>query len=66
MITPLNWPVLMTYPLGDGPGSPTGQFKWSLDIFFVTDSPLSVTNIEKLATFYSNWPVWKIIPQETG
>ena len=31
------------------PVSPTGQFKQSLDSFYVTDSPLSVTNIAQLA-----------------
>ena len=29
-----------------------------LDSFYVTDSPLSVTNIPKLAMFYLNWPVF--------
>ena len=33
------------FPLEDGPISPTGQFKQSLYSFYVTDSPLSVTNI---------------------
>ena len=28
------------FPLKDGPISPTGQFKQSLDSFYVTDSPL--------------------------
>ena len=32
--------------------SPTGQFKQSLDSFYVTDSPLSVTNIAQMAMFY--------------
>ena len=30
---------------------PIGQFKQSLDSFYVTDSPLSVTNIEQMAMF---------------
>ena len=34
------------------PISPTGQFKLSLDSFYVTESPLSVTNIEEMAMFY--------------
>ena len=34
------------------PVSPTGQFKQSLDIFYITDSPLSVTNIVQIAMFY--------------
>ena len=37
-------------PLEEGPTSPTGQFKQSLDSFYVTDSPLSVTNIAEMAT----------------
>ena len=30
----------------------TGQFKQSLDSFYVTDSPLSVTNIAEMAMSY--------------
>ena len=37
------------FPLEEGPISPNGQFKQNLDSFYVTDSPLSVTNI---AIFY--------------
>ena len=40
------------FPLEDGPISPTGQFKQSLDSFYVTDSPLGVTNIAQLAMLY--------------
>ena len=29
-----------------------GQFKQSLDSFYVTDSPLRVTNIAEMAMFY--------------
>ena len=36
---------LNDFPLEDGPISPTGQFKQSIDSFYVTDSPLCVTNI---------------------
>ena len=36
-------------PLEDGPVSPTGQFQQSLDSFYVTHSPLSVTNIAQIA-----------------
>ena len=32
-----------------------------IDSFYVTDSPLSVTNIAELANFYLNWPVLMII-----
>ena len=37
--------ILTDFPLEEGPISPTGQFKQSFDSFYVTDSPLSVTNI---------------------
>ena len=40
------------FPLEDGPISPTGQFKQSFDSFYVTDSPLGVTNIAQLAMLY--------------
>ena len=43
---------LNDFPIEDGPISPTGQFKQSFDSFYVTDSPLSVTNIAKMAMFY--------------
>ena len=42
----------MIFPVEEGPISPTGQFKQSLDSFYVTDSPLSVTNIPEMAMFY--------------
>ena len=32
----------------------TGQFKKCLDSLYVTDSPLSVTNIAQMAMFYLN------------
>ena len=44
----------MIFPLEEGPVSQTGEFKQSLDSFYVTDSPLSVTNIPEMAMFYSN------------
>ena len=40
---------LNDFPLEDGPIS---QFKQSLDSFYVTDCPLSVTNIAEMAMFY--------------
>ena len=40
------------FPLEDGPISPTGQFKQNLDSFYVTDSPLIVTNIAQMAMLY--------------
>ena len=39
-------------PLEEGPISPTGQFKQSLDSFYVADSPLSVTKILHMAMLY--------------
>ena len=35
----------------EGPVSQTGEFKQSLDSFYVTDSPLSVTNIAEMQCF---------------
>ena len=34
------------------PVSPTGQFKQSLDSFYVTDSPLNVTNKAQMTMLY--------------
>ena len=42
---------LSDFSLEERPISPTGQFKQSLDSFYVTDSPLSVTNLAELAMF---------------
>ena len=42
---------LSDFPLEEMPISPTGQFKQSLDGFYVTDSPLSVTNITEMQCF---------------
>ena len=42
---------LSDFPLEERPISPTGQFKQSLDSFYVTDSPLSVTIIAEMAMF---------------
>ena len=52
----------MILPLQEGPVSQTRKFKQSLDSFYVTDSPLSVTNIAQMALFYSIWPVLMIFP----
>ena len=46
--------ILNDFPLDDEPVSRTGQFKQSLDSFYVTDSPLSVTNIAQMAMFDLN------------
>ena len=48
----LNWPVLMIFSLEEGPVSQTSEFKQNLDSLYVTDSPLSVTNIAEKALFY--------------
>ena len=53
---------LNDFSLEEGPISPTGQFKQSLDSFYVTDSLLSVTNIAQMAMFYLNCPVLMILP----
>ena len=42
----------MIFFLEEEPVSRTGQFNQSLDSFYVTDSPLSVTNIAEMAMFY--------------
>ena len=52
----------MIFPLQEGPVSQTGEFKQSVDSFYVTDSPLSVTNIAEMSLFYLNWPVLMIFP----
>ena len=56
----------MIFPLQEGPVSQTGEFKQSFDSFYVTDSPLSVTNIAEMALFYLNWPVLMIFPYRNG
>ena len=45
---------LNDFLLEEGSISPTGQFKQSLDSFYVTDSLKSVTNIAQMAMFYLN------------
>ena len=50
----LKMTSLKDFPLKDGPISPTDQFKQSLDSFYVTDSPLSVTNIAQMTMFDLN------------
>ena len=49
--------ILNEFLLEDEPVSRTGQFKQSIDSFYVTDSPLSVINIVQKALFYLNSPV---------
>ena len=43
---------LTHFALEEGPISPTGQFKQSLDSFYILYSPLNVTNKEEMAMFY--------------
>ena len=38
---------LYDFPIEEGP---IGEFKQSFDSFYITDSPLSVTNIAEMAT----------------
>ena len=45
---------LNDFPLQEGPVSQTGEFKQSRDRFYVTDNPLSVTNIAEMALFFLN------------
>ena len=44
----------MIFTLKEGLVSQTCEFKQILDSFYVTDSPLSVTNIAGMAMFYLN------------
>ena len=55
---------LNDFPLEDGPISSTGQFKQSLDSFYVTDSPLGVTNIAEMAMFYMKLTSFDDFPLE--
>ena len=66
MIFPKGRCSLNDFPLEEGPVSQTGEFKQSLDSFYVTDSPLSVTNIAEMALFYLNWPVLIFSPHRKG
>ena len=56
----------MILPLEEGPVSQTCEFKQIRDCFYVTGSPLSVTNIAEMAFFYLNWPVLMIFPSMKG
>ena len=63
---PIKLTSLNDFPLEERPISPTGQFKQSLDSFYVTDSPLSVTNIEETAMFYIELTSLNDLPLEEG
>ena len=57
---------LNDFHLEEGPISPTGQFKQSLVSFYVTDRPLSVTNIAEMAMFYIKLTSFNDFPLEEG
>ena len=57
---------LTDFHVEEVPVSPTGQFKQSLDSFYVTDSPLSVTNIAETAMFYMKLTGLNDFPLEEG
>ena len=57
---------LNDFPLEEGPISLTGQIKQSLDSLYVTDSPLSVTNIAEMAMFYIKLTSLTDFPLEEG
>ena len=61
-----NWPAFVNFPLDEWAVSQTGEFKQNLDSFYVTHSPLSVTNIAEMALFYLNWTVLMIFPYRKG
>ena len=61
-----NWPAFMNFPLDEGPVSQTSEFTECFDSFYVTDSPLSVTNIAEMALFYLNSSVLMIFPYKKG
>ena len=56
--------ILNDFSQDDEPVSGTGQFKQSLDSFYVTDSPLNVTNIAKTAMFYIEMTILNEFPLE--
>ena len=56
----------MIFPLQERPVSQTGELKQSFDSFYVTDSPLSVTNIAEMAMFYLNWSAFMNFPLAEG
>ena len=52
----------MNFPLDEGPVCQTSEFKQCFDSFYVTESPLSVTNIAEIAMFNLNGLVLMIFP----
>ena len=60
---------LSDFPIEKGPISLTGQFKQSLNSFYATDSPLSVTNIAEMhikLTSLGNFPLQEEPVSPTG
>ena len=57
---------LNDFLLEEGPISPTGQFKQSIDSFYATDSPSSVTNIAEMAMFSIKLTSLNDFPVEEG
>ena len=57
---------LSDFSLDEGPISSTGQFKQSFVSFYVTDSPLSVTNIAEMAMFYIKMTSFRDFPLVEG
>ena len=63
---------LNDFSLDEVPFSPTGQFKQSLDSFYVTDSPLNVTIIAQMAMVYikltnhNDFPLEEVPVSPTG
>ena len=56
--------ILNEFPIEEELVCRTGQFKQSLDSFYVTDSPLNVTNIAKTAMFYIEMTILNEFPLE--
>ena len=57
---------LNDFPLEEGPISPNGQFKQSLDSFYVLYSPLNITNIAEMAMFYIKMTILNDFSIEKG
>ena len=55
---------LNDFLLEEGPISPTGQFKQSLDSFYDLYSPLNVTNIAEMVMFYIKMTILNDFPIE--
>ena len=58
--------ILNDFHLEDEPVSRTGQFKQSLDSFYVASSHLSVTNIAEISMIYIKLTSLSDFPREEG